>query len=154
MTSSGTSCSVATGSIGWRRRNCWKRCARKRGYRGPIPWLQSIDLEYHNIVPETGLYYELLRQGAMRQFVTEAEIKQAIFAPPADTRAYFRGRSVAKFNSQIKSIQWDEMVFADGATSQRVQLTEPNDNPRLAALNTAAHEAADYRKFIRTVSVL
>ncbi len=118
------------------------------------PWLQSIDLEYHNIVPETGLYYELLRQGAMRQFVTETEIKQAIFAPPADTRAYFRGRSVAKFNSQIKSIQWDEMVFADGATSQRVQLTEPSDNPRLAALNTAAHEAADYRKFIRTVSVL
>ena len=90
----------------------------------------------------------------MRPFVTEAEIKQAIFAPPADTRAYFRGRSVAKFNSQIKSIQWDEIVFADGATSQRVKLTEPNDNPRLAALNTAAHEAADYRKFIRTVSVL
>ncbi len=118
------------------------------------PWLQSIDLEYHNILPEAGLYYELLRQGAMRAFVTEAEIKQAIFAPPADTRAYFRGRSVAKFNSQIISIQWDEIVFADGATSQRVQLTEPNDNPRLAALNTAAHEAADYRKFIRIVSVL
>ena len=118
------------------------------------PWLQSIDLEYHNILPEAGLYYELLRQGAMRPFVTEAEIKQAIFAPPADTRAYFRGRSVARFNSQIKSVQWDEMVFADGAAGQRIQLTEPNDNPRLAALNTAAREAADYRKFIRTVSAL
>jgi proteasome accessory factor A len=118
------------------------------------PWLQSIDLEYHNILPEAGLYYELLRQGAMRPFVTEAEIKQAIFAPPADTRAYFRGRSVARFNSQIKSVQWDEMVFADGAAGQRVRLTEPNDNPRLAALNTAAREAADYRKFIRTVSAL
>ena len=27
------------------------------------PWLQSIDLEYHNIAPEAGLYYELLRPG-------------------------------------------------------------------------------------------
>src|SRR5712691_1162863 len=39
------------------------------------PWLQSIDLEYHNIAPEMGLYYELLRQGTMRRFVAEGEIK-------------------------------------------------------------------------------
>ena len=50
----------------------------------------------------------------MRRFVSEEEIKHAIFAPPADTRAYFRGRAVARFNSQIKSIQWDEIVFAEG----------------------------------------
>ena len=118
------------------------------------PWLQSIDLEYHNIAPEMGLYYELLRQGRMRRFVAEAEIKRAIFAPPEDTRAFFRGRSVARFNAQIKSIQWDEIVFANGASPQRVQLAEPNDNPRLAALNKAAREAADYREFIRAVAAL
>ncbi|MEO5717830.1 MAG: proteasome accessory factor PafA2 family protein, partial [Chthoniobacterales bacterium] len=118
------------------------------------PWLQSIDLEYHNIVPETGLFYELLRQGTMRRFVTESEIKRAIFAPPEDTRAYFRGRSVARFNGQIKSIQWDEIVFANGLTPQRVRLGQPNDNPRLAALNRAAREAADYREFIRLVAAL
>jgi proteasome accessory factor A len=118
------------------------------------PWLQSIDLEYHNIVPDAGLHYELVRQGAMRQFVSEEEIKRAIFAPPADTRAFFRGRSVARFNAQIKSIQWDEIVFAAGATPQRVPLPHPNDNPRLAALNKAVGEAADYREFIRTVATL
>lgn len=118
------------------------------------PWLQAIDLEYHNIAPEAGLFYELLRQGTMRRFVTEAEIKRAIFAPPEDTRAYFRGRAVARFDAQIKSIQWDEIVFADGAVPQRVQLRQPNDNPRLAALNKAAREAADYREFIRLVSTL
>jgi proteasome accessory factor A len=118
------------------------------------PWLQSIDLEYHNIVPDAGLYYELVRQGAMRQFVSEEEIKRAIFLPPGDTRAFFRGRSVARFNSRIKSIQWDEIVFADGPISQRVSLLHPNDNPRLAALNRAVGEAADYREFIREVSTL
>ena len=118
------------------------------------PWLQSIDLEYHNIVPETGLYYELVRQGATRRVVTEAEIKHAIFAPPEDTRAYFRGRSVARFNSEITSIQWDEIAFREGSRTWRVQLSQPNNNPRLAALNKAAREAADYQEFIRTVAAL
>ncbi len=118
------------------------------------PWLQSIDLEYHNIEPDSGLFYELIRQGTMRRFVTEAEIKRAIFSPPEDTRAYFRGRSVARFNDQIKSIQWDEIVFANGVSPQRVHLGQPNDNPRLAALNKAAREAADYREFIRLVGAL
>ena len=118
------------------------------------PWLQSIDLEYHNIEPDSGLFYELLRQGTMRQFVTEAEIKRAIFSPPEDTRAYFRGRAVARFNDQIKSIQWDEIVFANGVSPQRVHMGEPNNNPRLAALNKAAREAANYREFIRAVAPL
>ena len=34
------------------------------------PWLQAIDLEYHNINLDEGLYYELLRQGSMRRIVT------------------------------------------------------------------------------------
>src|SRR6266446_4420005 len=30
------------------------------------PWLQSIDLEYHNVDLERGLFYELVRQGSVR----------------------------------------------------------------------------------------
>ncbi|MDQ3199469.1 MAG: proteasome accessory factor PafA2 [Verrucomicrobiota bacterium] len=118
------------------------------------PWLQSIDLEYHNIAPDAGLYYELVRQGTMRSIVTEAKVKQAIFSPPEDTRAYFRGRSVARFNAQIKSIQWDEIVFTVAGKLRRVQLAQPNDNPRLTALNEAARAAADYREFIRSIALL
>jgi len=33
------------------------------------PWLQSIELEYHNIKLDEGLYHEVLRQGSMRQIV-------------------------------------------------------------------------------------
>lgn len=118
------------------------------------PWLQSIDLEYHNIVPESGLYYELVRQGEMRRLVKEEEIRHSIFAPPEDTRAYFRGRSVARFNSGIKSIQWDEIAFSEGARLWRIALAQPNENPRLAALNKAAREAADYGEFLHTVTAL
>src|SRR5919206_330113 len=45
------------------------------------PWLQSIDLEYHNVDLERGLYYELVRQGAIRRVVSEDEIKTSIFTP-------------------------------------------------------------------------
>ncbi len=67
------------------------------------PWLQSIDLEYHNLDLDRGLYYELLRKGLMRRVTGEEEIKTAIFNPPETTRAFFRGRAVARFNDEISS---------------------------------------------------
>src|SRR5213075_2442446 len=42
------------------------------------PWLQSIDLEYHNLDLESGLYYELVRKNLMRRVTTEDEIRAAI----------------------------------------------------------------------------
>jgi proteasome accessory factor PafA2 len=118
------------------------------------PWLQSIDLEYHNVDLESGLYYELARQGSIRRLVKEEEIKTAIFTPPETTRAFFRGRSVARFNDQIASIQWDELVFANGALSRRVGLPEAFADARLDALNQAARNGKDFSEFIRAVSAV
>ena len=49
----------------------------------------------------------------MRRVVTEEEIKSRDFHSAGTTRAFFRGRSVAQFNDQIESIQWDEIVFQE-----------------------------------------
>lgn len=100
------------------------------------PWLQAIDLEYHNITGEDGLFHELLRQGAMQRIVSDEEIKAAIVGPPETTRAYFRGRVVAKFGSAISSLQWDEITLASDAGFQSIEFPEPSaDDPRLAELN-------------------
>src|SRR6266853_626877 len=115
------------------------------------PWLQSIDLEYHNVDLERGMYYELVRQGAMRRVVTEDEIKMSIFTPPETTRAFFRGRSVARFNDEISSIQWDEIVFANQFQIHRVVLPEAASDARLDALNHAARNGKDFAEFIRAV---
>jgi len=112
------------------------------------PWLQSIDLEYHNLDLEAGLYYELVRQGAMRRVVSEDDIRNAIFSPPETTRAFFRGRSVARFNDQIESIQWDEVVFANSSQSERVALPEPVVDDRLEQLNAAVRVSADFAKVL------
>ncbi len=74
-------------------------------------WLQSLDLEYHNIDCDAGLYYGLEAQGLMQRVVTDQQIEEAIQNPPADTRAYFRGKSLHKFRSHVKSVQWDSITF-------------------------------------------
>ena len=116
------------------------------------PWLQGIDLEYHNILPDQGLFYELTRQGSMRSIVSEDEIKSAIFNPPETTRAYFRGRSVARFNDAITSIQWDEIAFTTGASSHLVTLPEPADGARLDALNELVREDVAFEEFFRALA--
>jgi proteasome accessory factor A len=116
------------------------------------PWLQAIDLEYHNVDLDRGLYYELVRQGSMRRVVTEDDIRMAIFSPPETTRGFFRGRSVARFNEQIESIQWDEVVFANGAERERVSLPEPSTgDERLQRLNEAARDGRDFAAFIEAL---
>ena len=88
----------------------------------------------------------------MRRVTTEDEIKAAIFKPPETTRAFFRGRAVAHFNDEISSIQWDEIVFANGAYSCRVVLPEAAINPRLDALNDAARNGKDFSEFISAIA--
>jgi len=114
------------------------------------PWLQAIDLEYHNIDLERGLYYELLRQGSIRRVVNEDEIRRAIFSPPETTRAFFRGRAVARFTDQIESIQWNEIVLSDAGRSQRIALPEPVDE-NLKRLNAAVRESGTFADFLRAL---
>jgi proteasome accessory factor A len=116
------------------------------------PWLQSIDLEYHNLDLDRGLYYELLRKGLMRRVTGEEEIKTAIFNPPETTRAFFRGRAVARFNDEISSIQWDEIAFTNGTYSCRVALPEPAMDARLDALNHVARNGKDFSEFMRAIA--
>lgn len=111
------------------------------------PWLQAIDLEYHNIEPDHGLFYELLRQGSMRSIVSEKEIKDAIFSPPETTRAWFRGRAVARFNHAISSIQWDEIAFTDGRKSRVVKLPEPAMDEQLEQLNELVNAENKFEEF-------
>ena len=111
------------------------------------PWLQSIDLEYHNIALDQGLYYELIRTGQMRRFITEQEIKAAIFQPPETTRAFFRGRSVARFHEQIASIQWDEVVFKTPGGPRTVSLNGMFEDGALERVNQFMREATSFEDF-------
>ncbi|MEO5722637.1 MAG: proteasome accessory factor PafA2 family protein, partial [Chthoniobacterales bacterium] len=117
------------------------------------PWLQAIDLEYHSVA-EDGLHYELVRRGAMRRFVTEDEIAAAIVTPPETTRAYFRGRAVARFGEAISALQWDEIVFREGKRPRRVALPEVAEDERLTRLNAHVRDAETLELFLRGLAGL
>ena len=117
------------------------------------PWLQSIDLEYHNVALDQGLYYELKREGRMLRFVSEDDIRRAIFQPPETTRAFFRGRAVAKFNREIETIQWDEMTFASNGASCSVSLPHPSHNARLDRINAAIRDARSFGELVKKLGL-
>ena len=64
----------------------------RRGSNWHDPRIAMMDLQYHDIRPERGLYYVLERSGAARRMLTEEDIIRSMDDPPEDTRAYFRGQ--------------------------------------------------------------
>ena len=113
------------------------------------PWLQAIDLEFHNIDPSDGLQYELANRGAVRRIVSVQEITSALITPPESTRAYVRGLAVSRFASSIESLQWDEVVFRTGRKSRRLSLSEPLLDPYT---RTAVDQSQSLNEFIDAAS--
>ncbi|MBI3329229.1 MAG: proteasome accessory factor PafA2 family protein, partial [Nitrospinae bacterium] len=112
--------------------------------------LAMIDLQYHDLRPDRGLYFLLERQGAVERIVTEPEIADAIESPPTDTRAYFRGMVLKKFREQVFGVNWDSLSFnlGDGPI-KRILMEEPLKGTKahvqglLERSNTAAELVAN-----------
>ncbi len=58
------------------------------------PKLRAIDLQYHDVRRDKGLYYRLEAGGKVERLTTDTEVEDAVMNPPVDTRAYFRGRCI------------------------------------------------------------
>ncbi len=87
---------------------------------------QMLDLQYHDLRPEKGLYYLLERQGKLRRVVTDAGDRAAITEPPEDTRAYFRGQCLKRYGDAVFGVNWDSISFGIGDEPiKRVLMAEP-----------------------------
>jgi proteasome accessory factor A len=73
--------------------------------------VQMIDLQYHDVRPGKGLYYKLEEAEAVDRVATDDEISKAIYDPPKDTRAYFRGMCLQRYADEIVSASWDSVIF-------------------------------------------
>ncbi len=78
------------------------------------PYIQSLDLAYHDVDPEAGLYYGLEQAGEMRRLVTDARIDAAMSCAPGDTRAFIRGLFAERFAQSVRSIGWNGVAFKYG----------------------------------------
>ncbi len=75
------------------------------------PWLQSLDLEYHNINPAKGLFFALNPAKAIGEFNAGVRSEAAMRQPPANTRARGRSAAVSHFQKSNHSyvINWDSI---------------------------------------------
>ena len=90
------------------------------------PKLRAIDLQYHDVRRDKGLYYRLEASGKVERLTTDDEVEAAVMNPPIDTRAYFRGRCIDKFPDSIAAASWDSLIVDTGADAlQRIPMREP-----------------------------
>src|SRR5450432_4115143 len=91
------------------------------------PKLELVDLQYHDVRADRGLYNRLVARGSMQTLLTDDAVTRATTTPPDDTRAYFRGRCLAKFGSEVAAASWDSVIFdLPGHESlQRIPTLEP-----------------------------
>jgi len=76
--------------------------------------LQSIDLAYHDIRPERGLYHLLSDSGSTQRVVTDRAIERAMLEAPRATRAFVRGHFVMRHSESVSAIGWNGIAFRHG----------------------------------------
>ncbi|MGH3923565.1 MAG: proteasome accessory factor PafA2 family protein, partial [Pseudonocardiaceae bacterium] len=110
------------------------------------PRLHLVDLQYSDVRMHKGLYNRLVARGSMKRLVTEEEVRAAITRPPEDTRAYFRGRCLERYATEVAAASWDSVIFDLGRESLvRIPTLEPLRGTRahVGALLDASATAAE-----------
>ena len=82
------------------------------------PWLESLDLEYHNLNPSRGLFHGIPVEGETAVFNREAFDSAFLRIAPADTRAHARGLAVAHCMERGLPcvFNWDSMTVGQERT--------------------------------------
>jgi proteasome accessory factor A len=76
------------------------------------PWLLSLDLEYHNIDSENGLFFGVTPGKRIGEWNNSIRPLEATHKPPENTRASGRARAVAYFQDRHQPyvINWDSIA--------------------------------------------
>ena len=104
------------GAVDWASKKWLLETFRaEQGLAWDDPWLQSLDLEYHNINPSRGLFFALPAVPEIAEFNLRIRRESALREPPQDTRAKGRGIAVERFmETQMPYIvNWDSIAAAD-----------------------------------------
>jgi len=118
---------LLTQELDWvAKRHMMESYMERKGCGWNDPRVRLMDLQYHDVRPEKGLYYTLERSHLIERIVQDVEVARAEFTPPSGTRAYFRGRCIGKFAKSIYGASWTSILFDVGnATIKKVPLMDP-----------------------------
>lgn len=101
------------------------------------PRMQQIDMAWHDIHPDRGLYNLLAKRGALPRFVSTDDIKSAMVTPPQTTRAKLRGEFIQTAHEYARdySVDWVHLKLND-VPATTVMCRDPlaYDDERVAQL--------------------
>ncbi|MDE0268924.1 MAG: depupylase/deamidase Dop [Acidimicrobiaceae bacterium] len=87
------------------------------------PRLRMLDIQYHDLRPDRSLAQRL----GLETLIDDVDAVKAMRDPPFDTRAFFRGRCLQHFMSDVVAANWDSVVFNVGSgLLHRVAMMEPS----------------------------
>jgi proteasome accessory factor A len=81
------------------------------------PRVAQLDLAYHDISRQRGLYYLLQKRGAVERVVSDLEIFEAKSVPPQTTRAKLRGDFIRRAQERRRdfTVDWVHLKLNDQA---------------------------------------
>jgi Pup amidohydrolase len=98
----------------------------RKGCGWDDPRISLLDLQYHDVRPEKGLYYTLERSNLVDRLLQDTEIGKAEHTAPLGTRAYFRGNCLKKFGRNMYGASWTSVLFDVGNTTiKKIPLMDP-----------------------------
>jgi proteasome accessory factor A len=102
------------------------RYQERLGCRLDDPRLARLELAFHDVSPEHGLFYRLQAQGLVKRVIDESRIEHAITTAPTSTRAHLRGAFVraASDAGRDYTVDWVHLKVT-GEESRTVLLKDP-----------------------------
>lgn len=90
------------------------------------PQVSLIDLQYHDISRERGIFYKLQKRDLVERIVDDGAIDKAIEVPPQTTRAKLRGEFIKKAKEKRRdfTVDWVHLKLNDQA-QRTVLLKDP-----------------------------
>ena len=135
------------GTVDWATKLALIDAYRERHGLGPTDGrVRMVDLQYHDVRLDRGLHHRLAAAGRVVRLTTDDEVERAVAEPPTDSRAWFRGRCIARFPEAVVAAGWDSVVLdVGGEALVRVPLDEParGTRERVGEILEAATDAAD-----------
>lgn len=115
------------GHLDWvTKLNLLEAYAARHGMEWDDPKLALMDLQYHDTRPDRSLYERLVKAGKVERLLKEEDVIKAITEPPETTRAYFRGKCLARWPGAVVAANWDSLIFDIGTDPlRRVPMLEP-----------------------------
>lgn len=148
------------GVLDWVTKKILLEELRGRGIAWDDPRMRIRDELYHNVNPDVGLWRWLEDSGYLKRLVSDEEIRSALVNPPENTRAYLRGRCIAKFSSALRGAQWEYLFLSpDGSRSRSRSTQVLIDDPfcgnaaQVAAAIDAAESPAELLVFLADAGI-